>query len=100
MPIVDVELVSESEAEFSATSAEALANALGAALGSQPGHTWVRLRYLTNMCYAVNLAARSQIELAVFVTVLLPDRPVLLEPATQVVAVTKAVTSGVGRCVE
>ena len=100
MPIVDVELVSESEAEFSATSAEALANALGAALGSQPGHTWVRLRYLNNMCYAENLAARSQIELPVFVTVLLAHPPVDLELAKQVAAVTKAVANGVGRSME
>ena len=97
MPIVDVELVGESEAEFSAISAEALANALGVALGSQPGHTWVRLRYLNNTCYAENLAARSQVELPVFVTVLLAHPPMELALAEQVAAVTKAVANGVGR---
>ena len=100
MPIVDVELVSESEAEFSAISAEMLANALGVALGSQPGHTWVRLRYLNNTCYAENLAARSQVELPVFVTVLLAHPPVQLALAEQVAAVTQAVANAVGRCRE
>ena len=97
MPIVDVELVSESEAEFSAISAQALANALGVALGSQPGHTWVRLRYLNNRCYAENLAAPLRVELPVFVTVLLAHPPEESALAEQVAAVTKAVANSVGR---
>src|SRR5438094_8097164 len=98
MPIVDVELVSESEAEFSAISAEALGNALGVALGSQPGPTWVRLRYLNNMCYAENLAARSQVELPVFVTVLVAHPPVEFALAERLAAVTRALATGVRAC--
>jgi len=100
MPIVDVELVCESEAEFRAISAEALANALGVILGSQSGNTWVRLRYLSSACYAENLVAGSQAELPVFVTVLLAHPPVESALVEQVAALTKAVANGVGRSSE
>jgi hypothetical protein len=37
MPIVDIELVCESDAQFSGVRAARLADALGAALGTPPG---------------------------------------------------------------
>ena len=100
MPIVDVELVCESEAEFRAISAEALANALGVVLGSQSGNTWVRLRYLSSAYYAENLVAGSQAELPVFVTVLLAHPPVESAIVEQVAALTKAMANSVGRSSE
>lgn len=97
MPIVDVELVCKSEGEFRAVSAEALANALGAVMGSAPGRTWVRLRHLSSACYAENHVAVSESELPVFVTVLLAHPPVGSALTEQVAALTTAVANSVGR---
>ena len=47
MPIVDVELVCESEGEFNAVSPRAIADAVGKVFGSPPGRTWARLVSLT-----------------------------------------------------
>ena len=92
MPIVDIELVCESEAEFDGVSAARLADALGAALGTPPGRTWVRLRYLSSRHYAENDTTLAGAELPAFVTVLhahAPDAETLAGEArllTQVVA--------------
>ncbi|MEZ5247488.1 MAG: hypothetical protein R2707_20535 [Acidimicrobiales bacterium] len=50
MPIVDVEIVTD--AEVSGDLARRLADAIGDALGSDPGRTWVRLRTLGRHHYA------------------------------------------------
>lgn len=79
MPIVDVEIVTASAAEFEAVSAPSLADALGAVFGSPRGGTWVRLRRFEAHCYAENgEAAPPQ---PVFVTVLhaLPPAGAALE---------------------
>ena len=92
MPIVDIELVCESEAEFTGFSAAQLADALGAAFGTPPGRTWVRLRYLSSQHYAENDSTLAAAELPVFVTVLhahVPDADTLAGEArliTEVVA--------------
>ena len=70
MPIVDIELVRESEAEFTGVSATQLADALGAVLGTPPGRAWVRLRYLSSRQYADNDSTLAGAELPAFVTVL------------------------------
>ena len=54
MPIIDVELVCQSEAQFCAVSASVLADALGTALGTVAGRTWVRKRFLDVDAYAEN----------------------------------------------
>ena len=97
MPIVDVELVCRSEAEFASLSAEAMANALGGVLGSPPGHTWVRLRQLSSSCYAENERVVQQDELPVFVTLLVARPPVGVTLAEQVAAVTRVVATVTGR---
>ncbi len=92
MPIVDIELVRESEAEFNSVSAVQLADALGAALGTPPGRTWVRLRHLGSQHYAENDSRLAAAELPAFVTVLhahAPDADTLAGEArliTEVVA--------------
>jgi len=100
MPIIDVELVCETEAEFSAVSATDLANAIGDALQSPAGRTWVRLRFLGSASYAENHVAVSKAELPAFVTVLHARPPVESALASEVSALTDAVAQVVGRPVE
>jgi hypothetical protein len=69
MPIVDVELVRLAD-DDPIPSAQALATAIGRALGTPPGRTWVRLRTLDAGCYAENEASVPAPGLPVFVTVL------------------------------
>ena len=100
MPIIDVELVCESEAEFARTSARALADAVGHALGTEPGHTWVRLRFLASAGYAENQATLESAELPVFVTVLHAHPPIGEALVTEAMALTLAVAQCVVRAPE
>jgi hypothetical protein len=70
MPIIDVELVCESEAEFGVVSATDLANAIGDALQSPPGRTWVRLRFLGRASYEKNHVEVAEKALPTFATML------------------------------
>lgn len=100
MPIVDVELVCQSEAQFCAVSASALADALGTALGSVAGRTWVRKRYLDINAYAenqVSVADKTAADLPVFVTVLLSRPPTGSERDIEVKTITAVVAACVGR---
>ena len=56
MPIVDIELVREPRAASAGASTRALADALGHAFDSAPGHTWVRLRTLDAQVLAITRA--------------------------------------------
>ena len=100
MPIIDVELVCESEAEFARTSARALADAVGHALGTEPGHTWVRLRFLASAGYAENQATLESAELPAFVTVLHAHPPIGEALVTEAMALTLAVAQCVVRAPE
>ena len=100
MPIIDIELVCASEAQFRTVSAAAAADAVGDVLGCEPGRAWIRLRWLGSDCYAENHAALSPTELPVFVTVLLATLPPEAELASQVRAITQAVAAAVGRPAE
>lgn len=94
MPIVDVELVGE--ADVSAEATQRLADALGTALSSRSGGTWVRVRVLSPACYAENDGAPDDV-LPVFVTVLERKRPSGPALADRVAAVTRAVADATGR---
>ena len=100
MPIIDVELVCESEAEFARTSARALADAVGHALGTEPGHTWVRLRFLASAAYAENQATLESAEFPAFVTVLHAHPPIGEALVTEAMALTLAVAQCVVRAPE
>ena len=100
MPIVDIELVCQSDAEFSAISARALADALGRAMASEAGHTWVRLHLLGSQAYAENDVSVDTADLPVFVTVLQAKLPAFPELAAEVKAITEAVAACVGRSLE
>ena len=100
MPIVDIELVCQSDAEFSAISARALADALGRAMGSEAGHTWVRLHLLGSQAYAENDVSVDTADLPIFVTVLQAKLPAFPELAAEVKAITEAVAACVDRSLE
>jgi hypothetical protein len=100
VPIIDIELVCQSEAAFKAVSANALADALGNALGSAAGRTWVRLRFLDRQAYAenqVSVAALSVGDLPVFVTVLAAHPPAMPALRDEVLKITEVVAMCVGR---
>jgi phenylpyruvate tautomerase PptA (4-oxalocrotonate tautomerase family) len=73
-----------------------LADALGEALASRPGGTWVRLRQLDRSRYAENGSVDEEVR-PVFVTVLERNRPTGQELLDRVARVTAAVAEVVGR---
>lgn len=97
MPIVDIELVAISERALSQILVNSLADSLGKVFGSQPGRTWVRLRFLSREAYAENETNLSIDQLPVFVTVLHahPSKGAAL--MTEVNAITFALASCLDR---
>ena len=95
MPIVDVEVVRRAE-DCALPSASTLATAVGHALGTPPGCTWVRLRVLDAACYAENEASLSPLELPVFVRVLHAHLPAPSALAAEVQVLTHTVASCFG----
>ncbi len=67
MPIVDIEFVGSAAPR---PDAQRLADALGRALATPAGTTWVRVRELPRANYAENESALADDELPVFMTVL------------------------------
>ena len=100
MPIVEVEVVCQSEAEFGQISAQALADALGQSFGGEPGTTWVKVRSLGATAYAENESAVQSPELPVFVSVLHARSPQAEALAVEAKAVTLAVAQCLGRVPE
>ena len=79
MPILDVELVADAVPDG---AAQALADVVGAVLGTPAGETWVRLRALAPGAYAENAGGARLHAMPVFVTVTrrqLPARPALVQ---------------------
>jgi phenylpyruvate tautomerase PptA (4-oxalocrotonate tautomerase family) len=95
MPIVDVELVHSAQAS-ALPNAGALAAAIGRALGTPPGRTWVRLRTLDANFYAENESSVSPSDLPVFVTVLHAHPPAGPALAAEVQVLTQTIASCVG----
>ncbi len=92
MPIVDIEIVGPAAGSAALVSARTLADALGQALASPPGNTWVRLRALDAAAYAENgVAELDATDLPVFVTLLHAHPPAGPALAAEVTAVTAAV---------
>ena len=100
MPIVDLELVSDSESELDALSPSDLATALGQLFGSPPGNVWVRIRYLSSRRYAENEVDMATSELPVFVSVLQAHSPTGAARSEEVMAITEVVAALVGRSQE
>ena len=94
MPIFDIRFVASDNADARAASAQELADALGVALGSPPGRTWVRLHAHPAAFYAENEVHIEEAEYPVFVTVLLAHVPSPEARPDQV----RAITAAVARC--
>lgn len=91
MPIVDIQIVSTTRAAFERVSAQALADGIGRALGSAPGHTWVRLQWLPAREHAENEAAAPAAFGPVFVTLALAELPPMPERAAHARRLTEAI---------
>jgi phenylpyruvate tautomerase PptA (4-oxalocrotonate tautomerase family) len=94
VPIVDVEIVGATSVPPATT--QRLADAIGDALSSRPGGTWVRVRSLDESLYAENGGVPDHVR-PVFVTVLERVRPVGDALETKVARVTAAVAAVIGR---
>lgn len=94
MPIVDVELVVDSIP--SPVSAQRLADALGEALSSPAGGTWIRVRQLERSNYAENGGMEDEVR-PVFVTVLERICPTGPELTDRIARITAAVADATGR---
>jgi phenylpyruvate tautomerase PptA (4-oxalocrotonate tautomerase family) len=100
MPIVTVEVVVDPERTLKVSLAQSLANAIGRALDSPPGQTWVRLHFLGRDAYAENEQVVDTDALPVFVTVLKRQVPLGAELQAEVASLTQAVAHVVGRPAE
>ena len=100
MPIIDIECVCKSDADFAKISAQKCADNIGVVLRTPPGRTWVKLRYLNSAAYAENQVALGENELPAFVTVLHAHPPEGAARATEVLALTSAVAKCLGRAAD
>ena len=97
MPIVTVELVVAEGHALPHDLAQALADAVGHALDSPSGQTWIRLRALAHNAYAENESLVHADELPVFVAVLKRQLPSGAVLHAEVAALTQAVAQVVRR---
>ena len=97
MPIVTVEVVASTQRPLDHNLAQALADAVGRALESPPGQTWIRLRAISRNEYAENASQVDAAELPVFVSILERQPPTGAELQAEVNALTWAVAQVVGR---
>ena len=97
MPIVTVEIVGGADRAVEPDRAQALADAVGRALNSPPGQTWVRLVSLAQDRYAENETPVGVGELPVFVTVLKRQLPCSTELQAEVTVLTQAIAQAIGR---
>jgi phenylpyruvate tautomerase PptA (4-oxalocrotonate tautomerase family) len=93
VPIVDVELIGEADGDPEIT--QRLADAIGEALSSRAGGTWVRVRLLASANYAEN-GGRYEALRPTFVTVLERTRPTGSDLTDRVSRVTAAVVAVTG----
>ena len=97
MPIVTVEVVSGANDAMAHNIAQSLADAIGRALVSPPGQTWVRVRSLARDQYAENEALLDAAQLPVFVTILKQRSPQRPELEGEVTELTRAIAQIIGR---
>jgi phenylpyruvate tautomerase PptA (4-oxalocrotonate tautomerase family) len=97
MPIVTVEVVAEANGAMAQDMVRSLADAIGRALKSPPGQTWVRVRSLARDQYAENEVLLDAAELPVFVSILKRQSPRGAELEGEVTELTRAVARVIGR---
>lgn len=96
MPVITVELVGEAPAAPSGL-AQSLADAIGRALRSRPGQTWVRVRWATPDSYAENQSSLADGALPVFVRVLKRQIPLEADLEAEVAVLTRCIAQAVAR---
>ncbi len=97
MPILTVDLVADELHAPEHNLAQSLADAVGRALDSPPGQTWVRLRLIGRNQYAENESTTAAADWPVFVTVLKQQVPVGPELQAEVTALTRIIAQVIGR---
>jgi len=97
MPIVTVEIVAGADDAMADGLAQSLADAIGGALQSPRGQTWVRVRSVAREQYAENGALLDAAQLPVFVTILKRQTEQPAELEREVTALTRAVADVIGR---
>jgi GNAT superfamily N-acetyltransferase len=93
MPIIDLSLVVAGNHDVQQSTTQLVADRLGSALGSPPGHLWVRLHIIPSDRYAENGAEVDVAELPAFIRILHsrpPTGTALAEEAARVCAVVAA----------
>ena len=97
MPIVDIELVADPDDAVADGLAQSLADAVGRALRSPPGQSWVRLHVLARGHYAENDSPVEANSLPVFVRVLQRAPPAGEQLAREISALTGILGAVLGR---
>lgn len=97
MPVVTIEVVADIDRAVETNLARSLADAVGRALISPPGQTWVRLRSLPRNQYAENESPVGAGESPVFVTILERLPPSGTELQSEVTEVTRAIAQTLDR---
>ena len=97
MPIVTVEVVSGAREVLADGLAQLLADAVGRALKSPAGQTWVRLRSLPPEHYAENETLPETDALPIFVTILKRQPPEGAYLENEISALTRAVADLMAR---
>ena len=97
MPIVTVEVVTGANDAIARDLAQSLADAVGRALKSPPGQTWIRLRSLPREQYAENESLLDAVDLPVFVTILTRKPPQGVDLESAVAALTQSIAEVIAR---
>jgi hypothetical protein len=97
MPILDVEIVGDPSPSSTGRLSGAVAEMAGEVLGSRPGGTWVKLRFLPPEQYAENGPPPTPGELPVFATILHREPPVGPALEREIAALTEGLARVLAR---
>lgn len=93
MPILEVELIVDSDEKLDGDVAQAIADVAGVALGSPASATWVRVRKLPREQYAENGGSLSKECRPVFVSVLKARMPSESELEHEITRLTEGIAA-------
>jgi hypothetical protein len=84
MPLLEVEIVAENEKDFAPDLPQKIADSVGHFLGSEPGHTWVKLLILPN-------TSSENTPFPIFVSILRATLPVPAEMDREIQGLTRTI---------
>lgn len=90
MPILDIEMLSDSPAEFECSLAQTIAEASGEIFAAAPGNTWVKIRFIPRQHYAESGGIAAGVD-PIFVHVLKRTLPPKEELQSEIVRLTQAI---------